>query len=43
MFDQNTFTRPLLNQLRIRKGKALLENVAFDYRQHKEKQFNLYA
>ncbi|MDC9593773.1 cobyric acid synthase [Xenorhabdus sp. IM139775] len=43
LFDQNTFTRPLLNQLRIRKGRVPLENVAFDYRRHKEKQFNRLA
>ncbi|WP_047683738.1 MULTISPECIES: cobyric acid synthase [Xenorhabdus] len=43
LFDQNTFTRPLLNQLRIRKGYAPLENMAFNYRQYKEKQFNILA
>ncbi|OKP00227.1 cobyric acid synthase [Xenorhabdus eapokensis] len=43
LFDQNTFTRPLLNQLRIRKGYAPLENVTFNYHQHKEKQFNKLA
>ncbi|OTA14906.1 cobyrinic acid a,c-diamide synthase [Xenorhabdus vietnamensis] len=43
LFDQNTFTRPLLNQLRIRKGFVPLENVAFNYVWHKEKQFNILA
>ncbi|BET97845.1 cobyric acid synthase [Xenorhabdus taiwanensis] len=43
LFDQNTFTRSLLNQLRIRKGYAPLENVAFNYLQYKEKQFNRLA
>lgn len=43
LFDQNTFTRPLLNQLRRQKGLAPLENVMFNYVQHKEKQFNILA
>ncbi|PHM74308.1 cobyric acid synthase [Xenorhabdus kozodoii] len=43
LFDQGTFTRSLLNQLRIRKGFVPRENVAFNYRQHKEKQFNKLA
>ncbi|SFN66254.1 cobyric acid synthase [Xenorhabdus japonica] len=43
LFDQNTFTRPLLNQLRIRKGCVPMENVAFNYVRHKEKQFNILA
>lgn len=43
LFDQNAFTRSLLNQLRIRKGYAPLENMAFSYCQHKEKQFNILA
>ncbi|MBC8954263.1 cobyric acid synthase [Xenorhabdus sp. PB62.4] len=43
LFDQNAFTRSLLNQLRIRKGYAPLENMAFNYFQHKEKQFNILA
>ncbi len=43
LFDQNTFTRPLLNQLRVRKGDMPLENMAFHYVQHKEKQFDILA
>ncbi|SFU83717.1 cobyric acid synthase [Xenorhabdus koppenhoeferi] len=43
LFDQNSFTRPLLNQLRIRKGGVPLENAAFNYARHKEKQFNILA
>ncbi|PHM49234.1 cobyric acid synthase [Xenorhabdus miraniensis] len=43
LFDQNAFTRSLLNQLRIRKGYAPLENMVFNYFQHKEKQFNILA
>ncbi|MEQ1962243.1 cobyric acid synthase [Xenorhabdus khoisanae] len=43
LFDQNAFTRSLLNQLRIHKGYAPLENMAFSYFQHKEKQFNILA
>jgi adenosylcobyric acid synthase len=43
IFDQNNFTRPLLNQLRIRKGIPPLENQSFDYALHKEQQFNVLA
>ncbi|OTA20297.1 cobyric acid synthase CobQ [Xenorhabdus beddingii] len=43
LFDQNAFTRPLLNQLRISKGYAPLENTTFNYARHKEKQFNTLA
>ncbi|CAM3319054.1 Cobyric acid synthase [Xenorhabdus nematophila ATCC 19061] len=43
LFDQNSFTRPLLNQLRLRKGCTPLENVTFSYAQHKEKQFDILA
>ncbi|PHM31069.1 cobyric acid synthase [Xenorhabdus innexi] len=43
LFDQSNFTRPLLNQLRMQKGIESLENAAFSYASHKEKQFNILA
>ncbi|GKX51737.1 cobyric acid synthase [Budvicia aquatica] len=43
IFDQNNFTRPLLNQLRSNKGLPALDNDSFDYALHKEQQFNILA
>lgn len=43
VFDSNNFTRPLLNALRKKRGLASLEEGVFDYKQHKEQQFNILA
>lgn len=43
VFDNNHFTRPLLNQLRKRKGFSPLPEDIFDYALHKEQQFNILA
>lgn len=43
IFDRNNFTRPLLNQLRKKKGLEPLPASTFDYALHKEQQFNILA
>ena len=43
IFDRNNFTRPLLNQLRKKKGLEPLPESTFDYALHKEQQFNILA
>lgn len=43
LFDQNLFTRSLLNQLRQNKGLAPLDDENFDYTRHKETQFDALA
>lgn len=43
MFDSNNFTRPLLNQLRKKKGLEPLSDSTFNYALHKEQQFNILA
>lgn len=43
LFDQNNFTRLLINQLRSKKGFEPLALDTFDYALHKETQFNILA
>lgn len=43
LFDQNLFTRSLLNQLRQKKDLAPLDDENFDYTRHKETQFDALA
>ncbi|PWC13632.1 cobyric acid synthase CobQ [Brenneria roseae subsp. americana] len=43
LFDNDEFTRALLNTLRQRKGLAAFDGEAFDYARHKQQQFDILA
>lgn len=43
LFDSHNFTRPLLDNLRQRKGLAAFDGVTVNYAEHKQQQFDILA